>query len=144
MNLATMIRHNRNEISALQETPRVLDVGNCRPDHFALRRLLTSMGAEVDQTHHLEDTLEALRSKSYRLVLINRKLDQDYSDGIDIVRAIRGHREFDSIGVMLISNYPQAHSEAMEAGAIRGFGKLELDLPRTRDTILRALTKSPA
>ncbi|HTI50565.1 MAG TPA: hypothetical protein VL475_06435, partial [Planctomycetaceae bacterium] len=69
---------------------QILDVGQCVPDHAAIRRLLESrFGANVVQTHALDDTLERLREASFDLVLINRKLDLDYSDGIEILKAIK-------------------------------------------------------
>ena len=69
---------------------RVLDVGQCSPDHFAIRRLLESrFGATVVQTHGLTDTLSQLRREPVDLVLVNRKLDADYSDGLEILKAIK-------------------------------------------------------
>jgi hypothetical protein len=64
---------------------RVLDVGNCVPDHAAIRNMLTStFDVKVLQTHGPEDTLALLHREPIDLVVINRKLDQDYSDGIEI------------------------------------------------------------
>ena len=51
----------------------VLDVGNCKPDYAAIRRLIeTSFDAHVTQTHGLEDTVTALRARHYDLVLVQR------------------------------------------------------------------------
>ncbi len=75
-------------------TKRVLDVGQCGPDHAAIRRLVQgTFGAEVVQADRLDDALAALRKQSFHLVLINRKLDIDYSDGIDVLRAIKQCRK---------------------------------------------------
>ena len=60
----------------------VLDVGNCVPDHASIKRmLLANFDVEVLQTHQVQDTLALLRKQPVDLVLINRKLDCDYSDG---------------------------------------------------------------
>ncbi len=111
---------------------RVLDVGNCAPDYATMRSFLASrFDCEVAQVHGREDTLAELKRTPYDLVLVNRKLDQDYSDGIEIIRAIKADPELSTIPVMLITNYPQ-HQDAAEAiGALRGFGKLEYDRPET-------------
>jgi len=70
-------------------TKRVLDVGNCVPDHGAIRAAITrDFDAEVRQAHGPDDTLAALHADHFDLVLVNRKLDQDYSDGLEIIKQI--------------------------------------------------------
>ena len=109
---------------------RVLDVGNCVPDHAALCRLIgDNFSAEVNQTHSLEDTVTALRAEDYDLVLINRKLDRDYSDGLDIIKRLKADEELATTPVMLITNYADHQQLAVAAGAELGFGKLELEHP---------------
>ncbi|MBI3396499.1 MAG: response regulator [Spirochaetia bacterium] len=117
-------------------------MGNCRPDHYAIERLVSSLGADVDQAHTLEDALKALQARSYRLVLVNRKLDHDYSDGVDVIRAIRASPRWSGVRLMLVSNYPEAQAEAVEAGAERGFGKLSLHTAATRSAIESAILPS--
>jgi CheY-like chemotaxis protein len=119
---------------------RVLDVGNCVPDHAAIRRLIEgSFGAEVVQTHDLPGTLTELRRGQFDLVLINRKLDQDYSDGMEILRQIKADPQLAGVPVMLITNYPEHQQAAVAAGALPGFGKLELSSPLTRARVAAAL-----
>lgn len=124
---------------------RVLDVGQCAPDHAAIRRLVQgTFGAEVVQADRLDDALDALRSAALRreqfdLVLINRKLDIDYSDGIDILRAIKTDSALASTPVMLVTNYPEHQQAAIAAGAEPGFGKAELGLSDTREKLARFL-----
>lgn len=109
---------------------RVLDVGNCGPDFASINRFLTRhFDCEVSQAHGLEDTLAALRQDDYALVLINRKLDRDYSDGIEIIKQLQADPELGDIPVMLITNYAEHQDAAVAAGAQLGFGKLELDEP---------------
>jgi two-component system chemotaxis response regulator CheY len=73
-----------------------------------------------------------LRQGAYDLVLINRKLDADYSDGLEIVRAIKADPQLtSSVPVMLVTNYPEHQDAAVAAGAARGFGKLEYGNPQT-------------
>ena len=119
---------------------RVLDVGQCGPDHAAIRRLVErQFGAQVVQTHGPNDTLTALRSGPFDLVLINRKLDADYSDGIEILRKIKADAAVADVPVMIVTNYPEHQDAAVAEGALRGFGKLEYDKPETRDKIAAAL-----
>ena len=108
-------------------TKRVLDVGNCGPDFSSISDFLKGhFDCEVSQAHGCEDTLAELRGGDYALVLVNRKLDRDYSDGMEIIKAIKADRELRSLPVMLVTNYPEHQDAAVEIGAERGFGKLEL------------------
>jgi two-component system, chemotaxis family, chemotaxis protein CheY len=119
---------------------RVLDVGQCGPDHASIRDYLTThFACEVVQTHGLDDTLAELRRGRFDLVLINRKLDADYSDGIEILRAIKAAAEMAHVPVMLVTNYPEHQDAAEAAGAHRGFGKLEFDRADTRKKLAAVL-----
>src|SRR5215218_7536309 len=109
---------------------RVLDVGQCGPDHAAIRSFVErNFGAEVRQTHRAGDTLAELRKGKYDLVLINRKLDADYTDGLEILKAIKGDPELAATPVMLVTNYAEHQQQAVAAGAELGFGKLEYHKP---------------
>jgi two-component system chemotaxis response regulator CheY len=119
---------------------RVLDVGNCRPDHAAIRRLVVDgFGAEVVQAHGLDDALAALRGGAFDLVLVNRKLDRDYSDGIEIIKAVKADPALADTTMMLITNYADHQDAAVAAGAERGFGKLEFDAAATRERLEKFL-----
>ena len=119
---------------------RVLDVGQCVPDHAAIRRLLEDeFDVRVERTHERDDTFAALRRGPVDLVLINRKLDIDYTDGLEILKAIKADPAFASIPVMLVSNYPDAHEEAVRAGAEPGFGKAQLGSIETVEKLRRFL-----
>jgi CheY-like chemotaxis protein len=113
-------------------TKIVIDCGNCGPDYNAIRKLMQSQfEAVVVQTHGLEDTLEQLAQRPADLITVNRKLDRDYSDGIEVIRGIKADSRFASIPVMLITNYDEYQQEAIQAGALRGFGKLSVNDPAT-------------
>lgn len=115
---------------------RVLDVGQCRPDHYALARFLTSnFDVEVDCADQLPDALQTLRTRGYDLVLVNRKLDADYSDGTAVLAAIKSDEALRSVPVMLISNYADAQAAAVAAGAVPGFGKAELSDPASVEKV---------
>lgn len=119
----------------------VLDVGNCSPDHSAIKRMLTSLyDVEVLQADQLSDTQQILASQDVDLILINRKLDIDYSDGMDILKSLKSGETTRHIPVMLVTNYPEHQQAAVEAGGVYGFGKLELNSPQTRERLGLYLT----
>jgi CheY-like chemotaxis protein len=113
-------------------TKTVIDCGNCGPDYNSIRKLMQSQfDAVVIQTHGLEDTLEQLAQRKVDLVTVNRKLDRDYTDGMEVIRGIKADRRFAEVPVMLITNYEEYQAEAIAAGAVRGFGKLSVSDPAT-------------
>ncbi len=115
---------------------RVLDVGQCSADHFAIRRLIErNFQAEVLQAHDAEDALAQLRARSFVLVLVNRKLDLDQSDGLEIVRAMKADADLAATPVMLVSNYPDYQAQAVAVGAVLGFGKSNLGAAATRELL---------
>ena len=119
----------------------ILDVGQCGPDHATIREFLTrNFECEVVQTHGPEDTLRELRRSRYDLVLVNRKLDRDYSDGIGIIRQMKADHATAAVPVMLVTNYPEHQDQAVAAGAERGFGKLEYGDPKTLDRLRAVLS----
>lgn len=119
---------------------RVLDIGNCGPDHAAIRRMLeSSFQAEVARADSLDDALALLRSQPFDLVLVNRKLDQDYSDGLPIIEHIKADAKLAPLPCMLITNYAEHQQTAIAAGAEYGFGKKELYAPETQSRLARFL-----
>ena len=108
---------------------RVLSIGQCGPDHgsissFLLRRFGAETVPAVDLNH-----ARKLLDPPPDLVLVNRKLDVDYSDGMGVIRALKEDPATRELPVMLVSNYPQYHEEAAKLGAVPGFGKAELAGP---------------
>jgi two-component system chemotaxis response regulator CheY len=80
-----------------------------------------------------------LKSDRFDLVLVNRKLDVDYSDGLEVIRQIKSDPAIADVPVMLVTNYPEHQDAAVAAGAVRGFGKLEFEKPETRERIAAVL-----
>ena len=117
-------------------TKHVLDVGNCSPDFGTMSRFLTkNFAVTVAQAHGPDDTLEKLRRGDYALVLINRKLDQDYSDGTEILKLIKADSALEKVPVMIITNYAEHQDAAVALGAERGFGKLQYGEPETLERL---------
>jgi CheY-like chemotaxis protein len=110
----------------------VVDCGNCGPDYNAIRQMVQSnFEAVVLQTHSLEDTLEVLAQRPVDLVTVNRKLDRDYTDGMDVIRGIKADPRFSSVPIMLVTNYEEYQQAAAKEGAVPGFGKLTVRDPAT-------------
>ncbi len=105
---------------------RVLDVGQCWPDHVAIRAFLVRhFACEVVPVYTAYDAVRELGDGRFDLVLVNRKLDNDYSDGLDLIVRMKADPKLAGVPVMLITNYPEHQDAAVSAGALRGFGKLE-------------------
>ena len=104
--------------------PRVLNVGQCVPDHMSISSYLRrKFDAEVVKVDSHAAAVEAVKGGDVDLVLVNRLYDADGSPGIDTVKAIA---DADGPPVMLVSNFADAQKDAVEAGARPGFGKGDL------------------
>jgi response regulator RpfG family c-di-GMP phosphodiesterase len=122
---------------------RVLSVGQCSYDQGAITRTLEhAFDVRVKGAVAKDDALEALRSEPFDLVLVNRILDRDGSSGLDLIRAMKADPELAEVPVMLVSNYGDAQADAVAIGALRGFGKVELRDPATRDRLAEVLNPS--
>ena len=59
-------------------------------------------------------------------MLINRKLDIDYSDGMDVLAHLKSDARYRDLPMMLITNFAEHEAAAIAAGAVPGFGKRTL------------------
>ena len=118
----------------------VLSIGQCRPDTASINHFLTSnFDAEVITANLPQDSMSALRQQKVDLVLINRKLDADNSDGMEILKQIKSDAELLGIPVMLVSNFSDWQQKAVDEGAIYGFGKSDLQSPDAIQRVREAL-----
>lgn len=126
-------------------TKTVLDIGNCDPDHNAIQRMLTSRyDVVVLRADQLSDALILLSKQKVDLIVINRKLDIDYSDGIEVLRHLKRERTTQSIPIMVVTNYAEHQLAAVDDGAEYGFGKLQYADPATHERLSRFLEKKTA
>ena len=110
----------------------VVDCGNCGHDFHSIRQFVTSnFDAVVVQAHSAADTMKLLKARDVALVTVNRKLDRDYSDGMEVVKMILADDDVSQTPVMLVTNYEEHQQSAMDAGCVRGLGKLALRAPAT-------------
>jgi len=119
------------------KSPRkVLSVGQCEPDSATLKRYLDQhFSVTIDRAKLPAEAIEKLKTGNHDLVLINRKLDEDYSDGVEILKAIKKDPKLVGIPVMIVSNHDDAQKEAVSLGAEYGFGKLEYQKPETLERL---------
>jgi CheY-like chemotaxis protein len=121
---------------------RVLDIGQCTPDHSAIRSLLNRhFEVEVDRVMFVDEALSAMRARPYDLVLVNRLIFDDNSEGRLLIEQAKADARLKDVPIMLISNYADAQQAAEALGAVRGFGKSELHRP---DTVERLAEFLPA
>lgn len=122
-------------------TKQVLDVGQCTPDHLMLSRLIENrFDASVSQASSQQQAIEMASKKSYDLILINRIMDADGSEGLSLLKELKSDPRTQAIPAMLVSNYHDAQMQAIEQGALPGFGKANLNSQATLDQLSRVLT----
>jgi CheY-like chemotaxis protein len=110
---------------------RVLSIGQCGADHAALKGTIERhFRAEVMPAATAEAALAELRHEPFALILVNRILDADGSSGVDLVKRLNQEQGLQSIPVMLVSNLEEVQREAVQAGAVPGFGKAALGQPQ--------------
>jgi two-component system chemotaxis response regulator CheY len=106
---------------------KIMSVGQCNPDHFSIKNFLEkNFNCQVVRIDSTREALEALQKEHFDLVLVNRKLDIDYTDGTILIQEMKANPAIKNIPVMLISNYPEYQQEAVKLGAILGFGKSQI------------------
>ena len=95
---------------------KVLDVGNCGPDNFALTEFLAKhFQATVVRAHGMQDAMEQLKNDSFDLVTVNRLMDRDGSCGLEIIKAIKADETLSATAVMMVTNFPE-HQERGDCG----------------------------
>lgn len=126
---------------------RLLDVGNCDPDHGMIRRMLERhFDVAIDRVMFVEEAVAAMTSEQYHLVLVNRLIFADSSPGIELHRRAKANPELAHIPIMLISNFPEAQAQSVSAGGVHGFGKAEVSHPDIIERLSKYLPRrtSPA
>jgi len=115
-------------------------VGHCGFDAGTLTRFLGEVAplCEVVRINH-QMALEKIAVPG-TLLLINREIDGEFKagrSGIELVREMADRENPPTI--MLVSNYEEAQQQAMQAGAVRGFGKSHTGDTNTRQRIAQTI-----
>ncbi len=118
----------------------VLGVGNCSIDHVAIERAVQErFEAAVLRAADSDEALELLHAHTIDLVLVNRWLQGNRADGVELVRRIKSDPAIATTPVMLLSDLAACQQSAIAAGAELGFGKSQLSLPETTRKLRRFL-----
>jgi len=108
---------------------KVVLVGHCGFDQASISRAVAKAipGVAIELAYNTAG-LEPHTGPD-ALLLINRVLDGRFAtaSGVDLIAELSSQTPPPLM--MLISNYPDAQAKAVQAGALRGFGKSELGRP---------------
>jgi two-component system, chemotaxis family, chemotaxis protein CheY len=120
---------------------KVLLVGHCGPDASYLRMVVRSADKEVRVVliNDEQQLRAALDEEDIDLILFNRELGYGFTEeeGVSVIKWLKPN--YPSLRMMLVSNYPEAQSAAVAAGALPGFGKREVGTARARQMLNEAL-----
>ena len=118
--------------------PTFVLVGHCGPDSYLLKSAISRAvpGAAIV----FANDERSLRANLHRgnILLVNRVLDSDFDaeGGVELIERLSKGEERPAM--MLVSNLEDAQLQAVQAGALPGFGKRELNLPRTAELLRHA------
>ena len=113
---------------------RILLVGHCTPDVFAMRMALGRFAPGVEFVAIGDEGALRDRADSAAGLLVNRILDGRFSaaNGIDL---IAGLDDAVRARAALVSDLEQAQAQATAAGALAGFGKSDMYSDQARGCI---------
>jgi len=110
--------------------PSILNIGQCDVDGPRMTELFRrELRANVLRADNVGEAEQILQDQPVDLVLVNRELAFDDEPGIEVIDDLR--RAGCAAPIMLVSDYEEAQEEALQHGAIRGFGKSQLQDPAT-------------
>ncbi len=119
---------------------KILDVGQCGIDGPGMEQLFTEeLDADVLTVDTAAETKQALSEEDFDIVLVNRVLDADGSSGVDLIGQLKDSGV--KTPIMLVSDREDAQERAVSVGALRGFGKSELEDRATLRLIKKAAGK---
>jgi hypothetical protein len=118
--------------------PTFVLIGHCGPDSFLLRNAVRR--AVPGATIAVADDDQALRPhlQRDRVLLVNRVLDGSFGaeSGIELIAKLAGYAP--APVMMLVSNYADAQDIAVAVGAVRGFGKRDVNSAHTAELLAAA------
>lgn len=121
-------------------TARVLDVGNCDPDHGMISAMLRQhFDVVIDRVMFVHEAIETMRANTYAIVLLNRLIFADDSPGDALLKEAKSNPQLAATPIMMISNFAEAQSTAVALGAVPGFGKAHVTAPQTRELLSQYL-----
>ncbi|MEM8737738.1 MAG: hypothetical protein AAGG38_04570 [Planctomycetota bacterium] len=105
---------------------RIALVGHCGFDGSSLSRWLEASFPELEVTRVNDQAALDAVAEPESLLLINRLIEGRFSSAssLDMIRELAAGES--KPAMMLISNYPESQAQAVDAGALPGFGKQDI------------------
>jgi two-component system, chemotaxis family, chemotaxis protein CheY len=130
---------SRDNLAPEQPNRKVVLVGHCGFDESLISRAVATAlpGITVESAYDTNGLVRHTGPGS--LLLVNRVLDGRFGtrSGIDLIAELIGGDRHALM--MLISDYADAQAQAVQAGALPGFGKSELGTPETTGKLRAAI-----
>lgn len=101
----------------------------------------TEFDVEVERVMFVHEAQAALARQRFHLVLVNRLVFADQSEGLTLVHWMKRHGNASDTPVMLVSNFAEAQRAAVESGAEHGFGKAAIGHAETLARLGRHLPR---
>ena len=125
----------------MNRRPTFILVGHCWADRFGLKSAVRRAvgGARIVRANELGTLRRHLANEGGGAVLlVNRALDGAFGteSGVELIRRLAAGDEAGTS--ILVSDYPETQAEAVEAGALPGFGKSQLRDGETADRLREA------
>lgn len=118
---------------------KILSTGQCNFDHAKISHAFKkAFDVKIERAHTGQDTFDYLNQNHKEqpdVILINRIIDRDGSEGVELIKKIRNNSEYDNISLILVSDLEPAQQAAQNAGAISGFGKSDLSREKLRNVL---------
>lgn len=118
---------------------QILLVGHCVPDTYMLKSKVQQLFPDITVDTCKSDADLQSKASGKSLLLVNRVLDGmfDAEDGIALIA--QHAKNGDAPKMMLISNFAESQEQAVNAGALHGFGKSELGAEATEEKLRKAV-----
>ena len=114
---------------------KVLSIGQCCADHSSISRLLIqNFQIEIINADNSKEAESFISTGNYSLILVNRIFDSNGESGLAFIKKYCSQQTSTSTPIMLVSNFDDAQKDAVNHGAILGFGKNALT---SSDTLLK-------
>jgi len=103
---------------------KVILVGNCDYDGPQMKSVIErEYDAEVQDIKSMDEAMMIIDEEDLNLILINRIGDLDSRNGLELIDYVVNKNKGP---IILITNYHDKMNEAVEHGALEGFGKEDI------------------
>jgi DNA-binding response OmpR family regulator len=103
--------------------------------------LSENFDVRIDRVMFVKDALERMRANRYDLVLFNRLIFEDNTEGIELLKATKADPALKNVPIMMISNFEDAQVASVAAGGEPGFGKKTVFAASTVELLSKYLPK---